>query len=70
IEFTVPSTGRVMLKIVNIVGQEMVTLYDGTANAGEINRVEFSADHYSGGVYFAILQQGERRDMKKMLLIK
>ncbi|MFZ4620083.1 MAG: T9SS type A sorting domain-containing protein [Bacteroidota bacterium] len=70
IEFTVPSTGRTTLKVVNIIGQDIITLYDGVAKAGEINRVIFNAVNYSAGIYFTRLQQGERMHTKKMMLVK
>jgi len=34
IQFTVPSDGRAILKVYNMLGQEVATLFDGIAEAG------------------------------------
>ena len=70
IEFTVPSNGRATLSIVNIIGQQIATLFDGTAKAGQVHQTDFDAAKYSGGIYFARLQHGEKVQMIKMVLVK
>ncbi len=70
IEFTVPSNGRATLSIVNIIGQQIATLFDGTAKAGQVHQMDFDAAKYSGGIYFARLQHGEKVQMIKMVLVK
>jgi hypothetical protein len=70
IEFTLPSDGRVVLKVYNILGQEVAELYDGEAQAGRILRVRFDATGMSTGLYFYRLQFGGKALMKRMLLVK
>ncbi|MDP1675819.1 MAG: T9SS type A sorting domain-containing protein [Bacteroidota bacterium] len=70
IEFTVPVTGQAMLKIFNAIGQEVATLFDGIAEAGEYHQRAFDAKNLSSGIYFAKLQNGDKVQMKKMMLIK
>ena len=70
IEFTVPSNGRATLSIVNIIGQQIATLFDGTAKAGQVHQTDFDATKYAGGIYFARLQHGDKVQMIKMVLVK
>ena len=70
IEFTLPSDGRVVLKVYNILGQEVAELFDGEAQAGRILQVRFDATEMSTGLYFYQLQFGGKTLMKRMLLVK
>ncbi|MBP6672018.1 MAG: T9SS type A sorting domain-containing protein [Bacteroidetes bacterium] len=70
IEFTVPSNGRATLSVVNIVGQQIATLYDGIAKTGQVYHIDFYAAKHSAGIYFARLQHGEKVQMIKMVLVK
>ena len=70
IEFTLPSDGRVSLKICDIVGREVATLVDEKRRAGVYQQAVFDGSRFASGVYFARLQFGGKQLMKKMLLIK
>ncbi len=70
ISFTVPSTGRATLKILNILGQEVATLFNGEAQAGIVNQVQFNATGLSSGVYFSRLEYNGKAQMTKMSLLK
>ncbi len=70
ISFTVPSTGRATLKILNILGQEVATLFDGEAQIGIFNQVQFNASGYASGMYFSRLEQNGKAQMTKMTLLK
>ncbi len=65
-----PSDGRTTLKIFNTLGQEVATLFDGVATAGEYRQATFDASRLASGIYFARLEFGGTMQMKKMLLLK
>jgi len=69
-EFSVPTDGRATLQVYNTVGQQVATLFDGTAAAGEYHQVTFDGSHFASGIYFARLQFGDRSEMRKLLLLK
>ncbi len=70
IQFTVPTDGRVVLKVYNTLGQQVATLFDGVATAGQYNQATFNASDLASGVYFSRLEFGGQMQMKKMLLLK
>ena len=70
IEFTLPSDGKVVLKVYNILGQEVAELFNGEAQAGRILQTRFDATGVSTGVYFCQMQFGGKTLMKRMLLMK
>ena len=69
IEFDLPKSGVVSLKIYNILGQEIASLVNGNYTAGHYT-VQFDASRLSTGVYFYRLQSASNVAVKKMLLIK
>jgi len=70
ISFTVPSNAHTTLKIFNSLGQEIATLFNGEAQTGIINNVQFNARDLSSGLYFSRLECEGKIQLKKMLLIK
>lgn len=70
IRFSVPKDGFTSLKVLNILGQEVTTLFEGNARAGNMLEVTFDAKNRPSGVYFVRLQQGEKISIQKMNLIK
>ena len=70
IQFTVPSSGRAVLKVYNILGQEVATLFDGVAAAGEYHQATFDASRLASGIYFSRLEFGGKMQVKKMMLLK
>jgi hypothetical protein len=70
IEFTVPATGKATLKVYNLVGQEVATLFDGIAEAGKYQQSTFNASPLASGVYFARLTHGGNVQTKRMMLVK
>lgn len=69
IEYDLPSKVRVSLKVYDVLGQEIATLYSGQQDAGE-HVVTFNGDRFASGVYFYRLQAGGYTSVKKMMLIK
>jgi hypothetical protein len=70
IEFTVPEDGRASLKIYNTIGQLVATVFDGTVQAGYIQKATLNASRLSSGVYFSRLQYNEKSMIKKIVLMK
>lgn len=69
IVYTVPKSGQVTLKVYNILGQEVVTLFQGFQNTGKYIAT-FDAAKLASGVYLYRLQAGNTTLTKKMLLMK
>ncbi len=70
VKFSVESDGKATLRVYNIIGQVVATLYDDVARAGQYYRVQFNASSLASGVYLFRLQSGGKSDLKKMLLLK
>ena len=68
--FAVKTDQHASMKVYNMLGQEVMTLFDGVAKADQLNRVQFNASGLSSGTYFTILQTGDTRQIKKMVLLK
>ena len=59
----------VTLKIYNVLGQEVATLYSGLQKAGNY-AATFNAGRFASGVYFYRLSAGSFSSVKKMMLLK
>jgi hypothetical protein len=70
IRFAVASAQKVTLRIYNTAGQEVTTLFEGTANAGAMYEVPFNAGSLASGMYFSVLQTATSREVKKMTLLR
>lgn len=69
IKYSIPNNGFVTLKVYNILGQEVATIFSGTQKAGNYT-ANFDANKFASGVYFYRLQAGSFSSVKKMILIK
>jgi hypothetical protein len=69
IQFRLPYSSVITLKIYNLIGQEIETLANGYYNGGEYI-INWNAKNYSSGVYFYMLHYDGATYSKKMLLIK
>jgi len=77
IEFVVPQRGYATLKVYNVLGQEVATLFEGTPEAGSILTVRFNVSQLPSGqaglpsgIYFYTLRSDGRSETKRMLLMK
>jgi len=70
ITFTVPVDGRAALKVYNMLGQEVATLFDEEAVAGRVYQKTFDASSLPTGVYVSRLEFGGQAIMRKMLFVK
>jgi len=69
ISFDLPQAGVTTLKVYNILGQEVATLFNGFEKSGA-HQVLFDATNLSSGVYFYKLQSGSFVQSRKMVLLK
>ncbi len=69
IDYSLPRAGYISLKVFNVIGQEVATLYEGFRVAGNY-RVEFQASDKPSGIYFYRLTHQDGSETKKMLLLK
>jgi hypothetical protein len=69
INFALPKSGQVELKIYNTLGQEVASLINEEKSAGTYS-AQWNAGNVASGVYFYQLKAGEYSDTKKLLLIK
>lgn len=69
IRYDLPKSGMVTLTVFDLLGREVVTLVDQRVSAGSYT-IEWNAERYPGGMYFAVLEAGNKRMVQKMLLMK
>jgi hypothetical protein len=70
LEFTFEQNGNATVKIYNMLGQEIATVFDEVAEAGKIYQARFNASRLTSGVYMSVLESGGKRLFRKMLLVK
>ncbi len=69
INYQLASSSHVILKIFNILGQEIKTLVDKNEHAGNYS-IQFDASGLSSGIYFYSLTAGSFRQVRKMILLR
>jgi hypothetical protein len=69
VRFSVPANGSVMLKVYNMLGQEVATLVDAEMAAGSYE-TEFNASRFSSGTYVYRLTGNGVTLTRKMMLLK
>jgi Secretion system C-terminal sorting domain len=69
IDFSMPQSGHVTLKVYNTLGEEVTTLVEGNLAAGNYT-TDFRATNLSSGTYFYTLTTDGFAQTKKMLLVK
>lgn len=74
LSYQLPVASQVVIKIVNILGQEIKTLVNRHQAAGRFQLEWDGTDNLNqemgSGVYFCVMQAGEFRKMQKMLLVR
>ena len=69
IEFTLPKSDFVELKVYNILGKEVTTLISKKLNQGN-HTYTFDGKNLASGIYCYQLVAGEYREVKKMILLR
>jgi outer membrane protein assembly factor BamB len=69
IRFQVAEPCEVILKVYNLLGEEVIGLIQGQYQAGEY-KIYFDSTGLSSGVYFYRIQMGEFREVRKMVVVE
>lgn len=69
IEYSLPGSGAVTLKVYNVLGEVVASLVSGFQTAGDHTAV-FNGQRLASGVYIYRLQSGDYSISRKMLLLK
>jgi hypothetical protein len=69
IQFGLPQASHVTIKVYAITGAEVETLVDGQYPAGT-HAITFRAKSLSSGTYFYVMQAGEVRQVRRLMLVK
>lgn len=69
IKYIIQKSGRVILKVYDLMGSEVATLLDRYQDIGEYD-VIFQPENLSSGIYFYQLQSGDFISTKKLVLLK
>jgi hypothetical protein len=69
IRYSIPNSSFVSLKVFDMLGQEVATLYNGYQDAGSYV-ADFDASNLANGTYYYTLTAGSFSETKKMLLLK
>ncbi len=68
IGFSVGETGQTQLAVYTILGQHVLTLFDGMAEEGRLYRTRFDATGMASGVYIYRLTTGREHHSRKLIL--
>jgi len=69
INYYLPRNGFINISIYNLLGEKVTTLFYGIQKKGE-NKIQFNGSNLTSGVYYYVLDYGESRITRKMLLLK
>ena len=69
IKFSLPKAGNTSLKIYDLSGKEVMTMFSGYMEAGYYN-ADLDASKLSSGIYFYTLSSGDYKETRKMVLVK
>jgi predicted GH43/DUF377 family glycosyl hydrolase len=69
IEFRIPNSEFVTLKIYNLLGKEVATLVSNNLKSGN-HTYHFDGRNLASGIYYYHLVAGEYQDVKKMILLR
>lgn len=69
IEYEIPKNEFVLLKVYNLIGQEVAELENSEKSAGR-HKINFNAEKLSSGVYYYTIKAGSFYQTKKLILLK
>src|SRR4030095_13727344 len=70
IQFDLPKSSFVTLKVYNSLGSEVANLINENLNAGSYEYKWNETGKLSSGIYYYVMQTGDVRETKKMILLK
>jgi hypothetical protein len=69
IRFGLPAGSPVSVKVFNLLGQEVATLFEGRQSAG-VHTVRFDASNLGSGIYLYRVKAGSAVETKRMIVVK
>ncbi|MCB2210751.1 S8 family peptidase [bacterium] len=69
LQYALPSPGEVRLAVYDVLGREVAVLDNNRRAAGR-HQVVWTTGNQATGIYFAVLEAGDARQTKKLLLMK
>lgn len=70
LSFTLSENGLTTLKVYNSLGQQVKTIVDEYLYSGKLYEYDFDGSELSSGVYFVKLVQGDKVQLRKIVLMK
>ncbi len=70
IKFVLKENTKATLKVYNLMGELVATLFDGIADAGRYYDIKFTGTNLASGFYIYTLDAGKYRQTRKMMLLK
>ena len=70
IKFALAETQNAELKVFDVLGNEVSSIFNGIAEGGKVYEAVFNAENLSSGIYFYRLETKEKVENRKMLLLK
>lgn len=70
INFSIPNSSKVTLKVYDALGKEVTTLVDEFKNAGNYSADFTATSHMTSGIYFYTITADNFTDTKKLMLVK
>ncbi len=68
--FAVQTSVVTSVKVYDIIGTEVATLFNGITVPNQKYTITFDASRLTSGSYFYVLRSGQRNEVKRMLLLK
>jgi len=69
IDYSIPKSGNVKLTVYNLIGSRVASIVNEFKTAGNYS-VHFNAANLASGIYFYLLESGDYKRIKKLVLIK
>ncbi|MCC7158109.1 MAG: T9SS type A sorting domain-containing protein [Ignavibacteria bacterium] len=69
IKFDLPKESNVSIKVYDIIGNEVTSIFSGNLKAGYYE-ADFNGSAYASGVYFYRIDAGDFTSVKRMILVK
>jgi M6 family metalloprotease-like protein len=70
IRFSVSRSAPASLRVYDLLGRHVATLFDEVAQPGRVYTMRFDASGVASGVYLYALTSGGRRDVKRLMVVK
>jgi hypothetical protein len=70
VSFSVAASGPVTLRLFNLLGQKVATLYRGTPSPEERVSVDFSGARFAPGTYVLRLRSRKGRETRRVTVVR